>query len=155
MSLHGSGHLVLKKHKGDFQGLFGIRLRWCPGIIPQKIRFMQFYSTFLCFFTNALALWRKMLSIDPGTRYVNSMLFYCRDSVDDAVPALKQHWLPDTDLSTLMAVRLRMDAVHPMTSRATHVSHRALPRFHSWLFTWKTQEKCPDNDGRSQREMSA
>ena len=37
MALHGGGHLELKKmHKGDFWGLFGIRLGRCPGIIPEK-----------------------------------------------------------------------------------------------------------------------
>ena len=57
MALHGGGHLELKKmHKGDFWGIFGIRLGRCPGIIPEKISFLQFYSRFLCFFVNALAL---------------------------------------------------------------------------------------------------
>ena len=47
MALHGGGHLELKKmHKGDFWGLFGIRLGRCPGIIPEKISFLQFYSRF-------------------------------------------------------------------------------------------------------------
>ena len=37
MVLLGGGHLELKKmHKGDFWGLFGIRLGRCPGIIPEK-----------------------------------------------------------------------------------------------------------------------
>ena len=46
MALHGGGHLELKKmHKGDFWGLFGIRLGRCPGIIPEKISFLQFYSS--------------------------------------------------------------------------------------------------------------
>ena len=40
-------------HKGDFWGLFGIRLGRCPCIIPEKISFLQFYSTFN---PNALAL---------------------------------------------------------------------------------------------------
>ena len=51
MALHGGGHLEFKKmHKGDFLGLFGIRLGRCLGIIPEKISFLQFYSRFLCFF---------------------------------------------------------------------------------------------------------
>ena len=59
MALHGGGHLELEKmHKGDFWGIFGIRLGRCPGIIPEKISFLQFYSRFLCFFfINALALY--------------------------------------------------------------------------------------------------
>ena len=37
MALHGGGYLEFKKtHKGDFWGLFGIRLGKCPGIIPEK-----------------------------------------------------------------------------------------------------------------------
>ena len=52
MALHGGGHLELKKmHKGDFWGIFGIRLGPC--IIPEKISFLQFYSRFN---PNALAL---------------------------------------------------------------------------------------------------
>ena len=55
MALHGGGHLELKKmHKGDFWGLFGIRLGRCPCIIPEKISFLQFYSRFN---PNALALY--------------------------------------------------------------------------------------------------
>ena len=54
MALHGDGHLELKKiHKGDFWGIFGIRLERCPCIIPEKISFLQFYSRFN---PNALAL---------------------------------------------------------------------------------------------------
>ena len=54
MALHGVGHLELKKmHKGDFWGLFGIRLGRCPCINPEKISFLQFYSRFN---PNALAL---------------------------------------------------------------------------------------------------
>ena len=54
MALHGGGHLELKKmHKGDFWGIFGIRLGSCPCIIPEKISFLQFYSRFN---PNALAL---------------------------------------------------------------------------------------------------
>ena len=54
MALHGGGHLELKKmHKGDFWVFFGIRLGRCPGIIPEKISFLQFYSRFN---PNALAL---------------------------------------------------------------------------------------------------
>ena len=57
MALHGGGHLELKKmHKGDFWGLFGIRLGRCPCIIPEKISFLQFYSRFN---PNALALQAK------------------------------------------------------------------------------------------------
>ena len=52
MASHGGGHLELKKmHKGDFWGIFGIRLGRC--IIPEKISFLQFYSRFN---PNALAL---------------------------------------------------------------------------------------------------
>ena len=52
MALHGGGHLELRKmHKGDFWGIFGVRLGRCPGIIPEKISFLQFYSRFLCFFS--------------------------------------------------------------------------------------------------------
>ena len=46
MGLHGGGHLELKKHKGDFWELSGIRLARCPGIIPEKISFLQFYLRF-------------------------------------------------------------------------------------------------------------
>ena len=54
MALDGGGHLELKKmHKGDFWGIFGIRLGRCPCIIPEKISFLQFYSRFN---PNALAL---------------------------------------------------------------------------------------------------
>ena len=54
MALHGGGHLELKKmHKGDFWGIFGIRLGRCPCIILEKINFLQFYSRFN---PNALAL---------------------------------------------------------------------------------------------------
>ena len=54
MALHGGGHLELKKmHKGDFWGIFGIRLGRCPCIISEKISFLQFYSRFN---PNALAL---------------------------------------------------------------------------------------------------
>ena len=54
MALHGGGHLELKKmHKGDFWGIFGIRLGRCPCIILEKISFLQFYSRFN---PNALAL---------------------------------------------------------------------------------------------------
>ena len=60
MALHGGGHLELKKmHKGDFWGIFGIRLGRCPCIIPEKISFLQFYSRFN---PNALALtWLNLL----------------------------------------------------------------------------------------------
>ena len=54
MALHGGGHLELKKmHKGDFWGIFGIRLGRCPCIILEKISFLQFYSRLN---PNALAL---------------------------------------------------------------------------------------------------
>ena len=54
IALHGGGHLELKKmHKGNFWGIFGIRLGRCPCIIPEKISFLQFYSRFN---PNALAL---------------------------------------------------------------------------------------------------
>ena len=68
MALHGGGHLELKKmHKGDFWGIFGIRLGRCPGIIPEKISFLQFYSRFLCFFTNALALYVHKGDLKPDS----------------------------------------------------------------------------------------
>ena len=58
MALHGGGHLELKKmHKGDFWGIFGIRLGRCPCIIPEKISFLQFYSRFN---PNALALYTQI-----------------------------------------------------------------------------------------------
>ena len=50
MTLHGGDHLELKKPQGGFSGT---RLGICPGIIPEKISFLQFYSRFLCFFTKA------------------------------------------------------------------------------------------------------
>ena len=51
MTLHGGGHLELQKmHKEDFWGLLRICLWRCPGIIPVKISFLQFYSRLLCFF---------------------------------------------------------------------------------------------------------
>ena len=50
MALHGGGRLELKKCT---RGLFGIRLGRCPGIIPEKISFLQFYSRFN---PNALSL---------------------------------------------------------------------------------------------------
>ena len=57
MALHGGRHLELKKmHKGDFWGLFGIHLGRWPGIIPEKISFLQFIPGSCVFFTNALAL---------------------------------------------------------------------------------------------------
>ena len=60
MALHGGGHLELKKmHKGDFWGIFGIRLGRCPCIIPEKISFLQFYSRFN---PNALALIEYIIS---------------------------------------------------------------------------------------------
>ena len=59
MALHGGGHLELKKmHKGDFWGIFGIRLGRCPGIIPEKISFLQFYSRLLWFFSLMLLHYR-------------------------------------------------------------------------------------------------
>ena len=59
MALHGGGHLELKKmHKGDFWGLFGIRLGRCPCIIPEKISFLQFYSRLN---PDALALLNRLL----------------------------------------------------------------------------------------------
>ena len=46
-----------KMHKGDFWGLFGIRLARCPGIIPEKkSAFCNFIPGSCVFFTNALAL---------------------------------------------------------------------------------------------------
>ena len=47
---------IKKMHKGDFWGIFGIRLGGCPCIIPEKISFLQFYSRFS---PNALALNRR------------------------------------------------------------------------------------------------
>ena len=65
MALHGGGHLESKKmHKGDFWGLFGIRLGRCPCIIPDKISFLQFYSRFN---PNALALILFLLNEVPST----------------------------------------------------------------------------------------
>ena len=61
MALHGGGYLELKKmHKGDFRGLFGIRLGRCPCIIPEKISFLQFYSRLN---PNALALGKCMIHV--------------------------------------------------------------------------------------------
>ena len=61
MALHGGGHLELKKmHKGDFWGIFGIRLGRCPCIILEKISFLQFYSRFN---PNALALLASTLLV--------------------------------------------------------------------------------------------
>ena len=73
MALHGGGHLELKKmHKGDFWGIFGIRLGRCPCIISEKISFLQFYSRFN---PNALALGylsesmaNKMVVVEKFTR---------------------------------------------------------------------------------------
>ena len=63
MALHGGGHLELKKmHKGDFWGIFGIRLGRCPCIIPEKISFLQFYSRFN---PNVLALYVKSSRLPP------------------------------------------------------------------------------------------
>ena len=65
-ALHGGGHLELKKmHKGDFWGIFGIRLGRCPCIILEKISFLQFYSRFN---PNALAL----LVMHPPDAYMCS-----------------------------------------------------------------------------------
>ena len=86
MALHGGGHLELKKmHKGDFWGIFGIRLGRCPGIIPEKISFLQFYSRFLCFFhqcscTIKLAVGFNApvhVSASPYRILVQSNLEYC------------------------------------------------------------------------------
>ena len=68
MALHCGGHLELKKmHKGDFWGLFGIRLGRCPCIIPEKISFLQFYSRFN---PNALALVVQWLELRAQSREV-------------------------------------------------------------------------------------
>ena len=62
MALHGGGHLQLKKmHKVDFWELFGIRLGRCPGIIPEKICFLQFYFRFN---PNALALFVNLTTLN-------------------------------------------------------------------------------------------
>ena len=67
-----------KMQKGDFRGLFGIRLRRCPRIIPEKISFLQFYSRFN---PNALALlvnssfrfiWIPILWVYGHYKYLNS-----------------------------------------------------------------------------------
>ena len=70
-------------HKGDFWGLFGICLGRCPGIIPKKISFLQFYSRFLCFFTNALALHIYMI-------YVLIWLYtmYCGKTLNTLKPVM-------------------------------------------------------------------
>ena len=63
MALNGGGHLEFKKmHKGNFWGLFGIRLGRCPCIISEKISFLQFYSRFN---PNALALRETWTIIKP------------------------------------------------------------------------------------------
>ena len=68
MALHGGGHLELKKmHKGDFWGIFGIRLGRCPCIIPEKISFLQFYSRFN---PNALALVAVICTVTTPVREV-------------------------------------------------------------------------------------
>ena len=74
MALHDGGHLELKKmHKGDFWGLFGIRLGRCPCIIPEKISFLQFYSRFN---PNALALYNNH-NAKTNRRYWNKCLNWC------------------------------------------------------------------------------
>ena len=79
MALHGGGHLELKKmHKGDFWGIFGIRLGRCPCIIPEKISFLQFYSRFN---PNALALQRLRPDLDRGVLPGQQVVVCCRNSV--------------------------------------------------------------------------
>jgi len=46
-------------------------------------------------------------------------------------------------LSTLMAVRLSIEAVQHMTSSATHMSHRASPSSHIALFTCNHGNDAP------------
>ena len=80
MALHGGGHLELKKmHKGDFWGIFGIRLGRCPCIIHEKISFLQFYSRFN---PNALALYYPV-STCCGRRYIHQVtrIKKCRFSI--------------------------------------------------------------------------
>ena len=82
--LHGGGHK--KMQKGYFWGLFGIRLGRCPGIIPEKISFLKFYSRLN---PNALALvanWTmiirkdKMYDSTGSTCHLESHPFMCGDS---------------------------------------------------------------------------
>ena len=75
MALHGGGQLELKKmHKGDFWGLFGIRLGRCPCIIPEKISFLQFYSRLN---PDALALYYMQSITMTITITLKFFYYYC------------------------------------------------------------------------------
>ena len=78
MALHGGGHLELKQmHRGNFRGLFGIRLAKYPGIIPKKSAFCNFIPGSCVFVTNVLALFRcwNLTSADrPRAEMVNLVL---------------------------------------------------------------------------------
>ena len=70
-------------HKGDFWGLFGIRLGRCPCIIPEKISFLQFYSRFN---PNALALmWAVMYVIFPANNNIFAAINKISESVNELI----------------------------------------------------------------------
>ena len=74
MALRGGGHLELKKVT---RWIFGESLAFVWGdvqilFLKKKISFLQFYSSYLCFFTNALALWHA----DPAAVTVLGILSY-------------------------------------------------------------------------------
>ena len=79
--------LNLKKmHKGDFRGIFGIRLGRCPCIIPEKISFLQFYSRFnpnaLALYglivneTLVVAIYRHRPAYSVGAAYIRVFILY-------------------------------------------------------------------------------
>ena len=91
MALHGGDHLELKKmRRGYFWGLFGIRLGRCPGIIPEKISFLQFYSRFLCF---SLMLLHYLSSNTNRSANARLMLSQRRRRWANSHPALTQRFV--------------------------------------------------------------
>ena len=64
MALHGGGHLELKKmHKGDFWGIFGIRLGRCPGIIPEKNQLSAILFQVPVFFSLMLLQYKTLANV--------------------------------------------------------------------------------------------
>ena len=112
MALHGGGHLELKKmHKGDFWGIFGIRLGRCPCIILEKISFLQFYSRFN---PNALALlYRCMLSLEDEsmfpsynimgeTEYTTGILYHSKNLEPALIFSASKSYIIAQDIEELL-----------------------------------------------------
>ena len=116
MASHSGGHLELRKmHKGDFWGLFGIRPGRCPGIIPEKISFLQFiqvpvFFSLMLLLNNAVSRGYAILSSPPkkNSTLLEVVIPHSARNIDKSLQPCHQKlcsWIKQTWTYSLIIIR--------------------------------------------------